>query len=202
MHTDLRAQFSPSGQRERINRLVRLSGSRLLSGLDRFYLQQRVRHFMGNGLALYRANVDCRTPFLDRDWCSAIAALPRHWKIGANWHRYAIWRNWPQLLDFPEERVGNRMARRAPASYWLPLGRRPDVVPYARYGEWFGSPLIVNAVREHSRGLADLVDLRVVERILHEHEQSSNRVRAVGVLLSLGIWRELVGLASGAESGS
>lgn len=68
-----------------------------LNRLDIFYTKERVRHFIGNGLALYNDYCDTRSPFLDAQWIKSIAQLPRHWKISSRFHEYIINNNFPKL---------------------------------------------------------------------------------------------------------
>lgn len=111
---------------DEIARLVEGPGDGL-AHLDRFFSVQRVRHFHGNGLALYRTNIPTVSPFLDSRWIRAAARMPRVERMGCNFHRLVIERNLPRLLEYPTpfEPV---MYRRAPAGYWL--RRKPPVVSY------------------------------------------------------------------------
>jgi len=84
-------------------RVAHLSGhaTHVLDALDRFYSTQRVRHFIGNGLALYAASGRPRSPFLDWRWIEAAAALPREDKLEARHHRDLLHRLYPALSRFP-----------------------------------------------------------------------------------------------------
>ncbi len=106
-------------RRERIAaRLSALAGSgRLLDRLDRFYATHRVRHFIGNGMALYNAVAPTRSPFLDTRWIQAVARLPRASKLGGAFHRAAINANAAGLLEFPAG-AEERLARRPPRLGW------------------------------------------------------------------------------------
>jgi multiple sugar transport system substrate-binding protein len=59
---------TPEGQRASIEPLVAACAGKLFPGLDRFYLRERVRQFIGNGIALYEATTPTITPMLDREW--------------------------------------------------------------------------------------------------------------------------------------
>jgi hypothetical protein len=56
------------------------------SELDAFYAEQRVRHFIGAGLACYSSYSSPRSPFLDPNWIRSIAGLRRHLKCGNLFH--------------------------------------------------------------------------------------------------------------------
>jgi len=72
-----------------------------MDALDYFYATQRVRHFIGNGFALYASASRPMSPFLDHRWMSAVAALRREQKLGEAFHREAIGRFAPQLMTVP-----------------------------------------------------------------------------------------------------
>jgi hypothetical protein len=61
-----------------------------LACLDAFYAIERVRHFIGAGLACYAAFCKPRSPFLDGAWMKSIAALARENKQADRYHRAAI----------------------------------------------------------------------------------------------------------------
>ena len=69
--------------------------------LDEFYLRERVRSFISNGLALVSDVCRPRTPFLDSDWINAVRQLPRQFRLGSRWHRLVLKTLCPTLLNFP-----------------------------------------------------------------------------------------------------
>jgi asparagine synthase (glutamine-hydrolysing) len=102
----------------------------LLDALDRFYVTQRVRHFIGAGLKLYSAHTHPVSPFLDARWIRPVARLARRWKLGSRYHREVIARNCSELLKFPT--VGTSpMGRHARPGYWLRKGSAVGYSPYA-----------------------------------------------------------------------
>jgi asparagine synthase (glutamine-hydrolysing) len=74
-----------------------------LPGLTRYYFEQRVPNFYANGIKMYMDSSQWRSPFHSRRWIDQIWNLPASWKLGSNWHRFAIAKNMPKLLEFPEE---------------------------------------------------------------------------------------------------
>jgi asparagine synthase len=127
-------------------RLTRLSGpgTSALERLDRFYATERVPNFIGNGLALYAASGEPRSPFLDARWLSAARRLRRREKLGSNYHRSVISRNEERLMRYPIQ--GESPVReRAPAGYWRGHEAEDD---YHAFGRFARSPEVVELVRE------------------------------------------------------
>jgi hypothetical protein len=75
-----------------------------VAALDTFYATERVRHFIGSGLACYGQFSRPRSPFLDLDWMKPIAALRRDIKEQNRYHLAAIKHFAPALLDVPFNR--------------------------------------------------------------------------------------------------
>jgi hypothetical protein len=174
--------------------VARLAGARpggsLLRQLDHFYLEERVRHFIANGLTLYGLSARWVAPFLCPAWVAEADKLPRRWKLGSNWHRYAIARLCPELLDFPEEKVAPTMARKHPPLYWLPSRRRQQVVPYADYKAVFADERVLSVLLDHAPDIGDLIDERFVRDLVREHRTNGGmRQRAISILLGLSVWR-------------
>ena len=63
--------------------------SSFLPALDTFYATERVRHFIGSGIACYAEFTRPRSPFLDRSWMRSVAAVKRQWKEDDRYHRMA-----------------------------------------------------------------------------------------------------------------
>jgi asparagine synthase (glutamine-hydrolysing) len=142
--------------------------------LDAFYTMQRVRHFIGLGLALYSAHGAPRSPFLDARWLRAIARLPRVERLGCNYHRRAIATFDRRLLFFPVGEDGP-MEPRAPFFYHL---NKAKAVTYSAFDRVLEDPRVVDILAE-SRSLDDLVPRAV--RI----DAARAKSPAVEVLLTL-----------------
>jgi hypothetical protein len=151
-----------------------------LEALDCFYAKERVRHFIGNGLALYAQHCAPRSPFLDARWLRAVAALPRKDRLGSNYHRQAIATLWPRLLEFPMG-LEPSLARRAPALYYA---RRANVVSYSPFAEVAADPKTRELIIEAS-GLDELLSR-------HERAAAVERYPAsIELLLTLAIASDL-----------
>jgi hypothetical protein len=148
--------------------------------LDCFYATERVRHFIGNGLALYAQHGAPRSPFLDARWIGAVACLPRAERLGSNHHRRAIGALWPGLMVFPVGRDGP-IERRAAPLYYL-RGRKP--IGYSSFGEVLGDP----------RTREIIVESNDLDEILPRADRAAavqNRSPAVELLLTLAFAAEL-----------
>ncbi|QIZ71176.1 hypothetical protein [Oxynema aestuarii] len=188
---ELGQQLDETGRRDRVQHLIDLSYHQFLPGLDRFYLEQRVKNFMGNGLTLYGANIGWRAPFLSQNWVNTIWHLSRIWKLGSHWHRFAIQKNCAQLLAFPEEGKSLKMSAKPPLFYWKRNHQYP-VIPYANYAEWFATPTIADFVRDRAQMLSDIIDSKIVDAIVEEHQKQQNRTPAIAFLVSTIFWKDLL----------
>lgn len=115
--------LSPGGLKDAINYSQEVAalgsegGGDGMQVLDRFYAAQRVRHFIGNGLALYAQHGRPVSPFLDARWIKAVGQLDRTAKLGSNYHRRIIERNAPELLAHHVGGQGSMQVRARPG-YW------------------------------------------------------------------------------------
>lgn len=187
MCESLSEQISPNGIKKRALRNANLSGGEFLSGFTRYYLEQRVPHFYANGISMYNDSTLWRSPFHNIDWLRKIWCLSDNWKLGSNWHRLAIKRNYPELLGFPEEKgfSRKRMLRRAPILYWLPMMQRNKYKNYDMSKDWYQDRKVRELILDNSVHLDSIVDKRLCETILDEHIQSKNRTRAISFILTM-----------------
>lgn len=188
LHPELQKFLDRNGQRERVERIVGLCPGGLLNGLDRFYLGQRVRNFISNGLRLYGLHAQVRTPFLSREWVSAVWNLPRGWKLGSNWHRYAIRQNEARLMEFPEKGRAGPTVEQAPTLYWWPWRKRTPVKGYVDCPSWFRAPDIGNFLRANAHHIEELLPAATVDAIVREHERGGDRTRTLAFLLTMSFW--------------
>lgn len=71
--------------------------------IDTFYLRERVRNFISNGIELYSDVAAVRLPFLQREWIEAVRSLSRSTRLNCRWHKFAIGKLCRALLDFPTD---------------------------------------------------------------------------------------------------
>ena len=147
-----------------------------LNSLDQFYATQRVRHFIGNGLALYSGfNTTC-SPFLDQRFLRAASSLPRHWKLNSRMHRALIKNLEPRLLDFPVAEDGISMKHLERSAYWM---RSPAVKGYS----------VFKAVFTQGDGRDILADSPHLDRFLNREARlwvvDQGKGGIAGTLLSL-----------------
>lgn len=72
---------------------------------NHFYSKQRVRHFIGNGIAMYQSVLPVKLPFLDERFISKAAALPQQYKFNSYLHKKAIQKFYPKLLNYPTDEL-------------------------------------------------------------------------------------------------
>ncbi|MCS5692529.1 asparagine synthase-related protein [Cyanobium sp. FGCU-6] len=195
---ELSRELDSGGIQRRARRLSGFCHHRFLQGLTRYYFEQRVPNFYANGIAMYRSSSAWRSPFHSRAWIEAVWNLPERWKLGSNWHRFAIARNCPDLLDFSEEKGFDRrrMLRRAPPLYWTPLIQRATYVTYDQSATWYRQPLLQDFLRDHFPLIDDLVDPALAARIADSHCSGMDRTRTLAHLLTLIRWRQVLSEAA------
>ena len=151
-------------------------GDGWLDALDEFYTWQRVRHFIGNGLALYNAVIPTRSPFLDVRFLSIARNMPRRLKLCNRFHRHAIAVNEPRLLEFPVDDGNVAMANEAIPFYWL---RTAPVTGYSVFAE----------AADSKEGRAIIIESKHLDRFLDRRSRESvarNQMRSLaGLLISL-----------------
>jgi hypothetical protein len=169
----------------RAERLAALSCGSLLSGLDRFYTEQRVSQFIAQGMALIDASATAVAPMLDREWMAQAWHLPRRWKLDSRWHRYAIGKLCPELLAFDEEKTGLPMRSTPRALYWLPARNRPAPAPYADYRRVLESAEVRHFLAHSGEWLEPVAGRELVASVFGAGVKPGDGVRAGSFLLSL-----------------
>ncbi len=151
-------------------------GNGWLESLDDFYAYQRVRHFIGNGLALYNAVIPTRSPFLDYRFLSIARCMPRSWKLCSRFHRFAILANEPRLGDFPVDDFETPMRDVDTLFYWL---RRSPRVGYSIFAQ----------AADSEEGRAVIIESPHLDRFLDRssrEEVVKNKIRSLaGLLIAL-----------------
>jgi hypothetical protein len=184
---ELGKEVSREGVKKRAIRNAFLSKGEFLSGGSRYYLEQRIPHFYANGISMYNDTSSWRSPFHNIKWLETIWNLSDQWKLGSNWHRLTIKRNYPELLSFPEEKglSKNRMLSKAPPLYWLPTMQRLKYKSYDMSAEWYADNRIKEIILDNSSFLDELIERRLCEAILKQHLSSRSRTRAISFLLTI-----------------
>lgn len=185
---DFRNEFLIKGRQRRHTRLLGFCPYPLLDSLDYFYLTQRVRNFMGNGMRLYSANGVWRAPFLNHDWVESIWNLERFWKLGKRWHRYAIQKNYPALMNFPSEENQNVLHSSPEMGYWL-RKKAGHFFPYADCSRIFGEKTIKSWILDNASQIDDIMNRNLVEKIM---KNSGERIREVSFLFNIITWAQQI----------
>ncbi len=191
MNPELVQEFSEDSQNHRIKRLIELSHDQLLGGLERFYLEQRVQNFMGNGMKLYSENINWRVPFMNQDWVREIWNLNRTWRLGNNWHRYAIKKTYPQLMNFPEQgEFSSKMRSTAPLFYWREKRRKAPIVSYAKYPQWFQQDFVRDFILDQTGLLSNLIAPEAIYSIIEDHKKTGKRLTTMAFLVTQIFWHQ------------
>lgn len=187
INSKLVEKINITGQKIRALRNTRLARGDFLSGGTRFYLEQRVPNFYANGIRMYNDTSLWRSPFHNLEWLRIIWNLCDNWKLGSNWHRLAIRRNFPALLDFPEEKGfrTSKMLERAPLLYWTPMVQRVKYSSYDMSSEWYSSNTLQSFMIDNSEFISEFIDKKLLVSILHEHKKSKSRTKTISFMLTL-----------------
>jgi len=192
LNSQFAEQLYPQGTNIRADKLVSYCKQQFLPGLTRYYFEQRVPNFYANGIKMYMDSSQWRSPFHSRRWIDQIWNLPASWKLGSNWHRFAIVKNMPKLLEFPEENglMSNRMLKKAPPLYWTSLMRRTPYISYDLSSEWYRDPRLQEFIYSNRQSIDDLIDPALVASILVNHKSGDDRTRTLAFLLTMIYWKQ------------
>jgi hypothetical protein len=159
---------------------------------DEFFRRERIPAFHANGYALYTANCRVRTAFLSPEWYNAVRQMPRTMKLGSRWHRYAIGRLCPKLLDFPTNDSGVPMGANVPFTYWLGLSGygAGATIPYGP--EYLQSEDFFEMLAAALPHVADLFDARPTLDFVRKVRTLPGGQRSVSVIAALAFWMEAV----------
>ena len=188
---ELRREIQDSGIQQRALKNSLLTKGGVLSGGSRYYLEQRVPNFYANGISMYNDTTQWRSPFHNTKWLKEVWNLSENWKLGSNWHRLAIQRNCPRLLEFPEEKgfSRDRMLKKAPPLYWLPIMQRLKYKSYDLSGGWYKQEELRSFVMDNSDLLNVFCSRDLIEDIFKEHHTGSSRIRAISFFLTMVYFR-------------
>lgn len=102
-------KFAPFEMAKKAHIDDRWCTQKFLPAMDAFYAEQRVRHFIGAGLACYATFGSPRSPFLDGNWMRAITALSRDFKQGNLYHSTCTKKLNPALSKCEYNRLPNKV---------------------------------------------------------------------------------------------
>jgi hypothetical protein len=166
---------------------------RFVSRSDAFVLEQRRRGFQACGLKLMDTGFSPYSAFMRKNWIDTGWTLDLSWRLGSRWHRYAVERLYPKLLEFPEEKEADRMLRRQRPLAWVPyfnrIYARPKPVHYMDYSQLLKRREIVGLLQDHSNELEDFLPRTVLSGIIDEQLKTGSRTRLVTNLIGMAVWR-------------
>lgn len=191
---ELKNQIDAKGTLCRARRNAKLASGEFLSGGTKYYLEQRVPNFYANGIRMYNDTSQWRSPFHNLEWLKIIWSLSDNWKLGSNWHRLAIKRNYPALLEFPEEKglSRSRMLSKAPPLYWTSPVQRLKYDTYDLSETWYCKEEVQSFILDNHRELDDLIDRRLCEEILKEHKRYQTRTKAISFILTVLYFKKAI----------
>lgn len=184
---DLSNQLNNKGLETRAKKNAKIARGGVLCGGTRYYLEQRVPNFYANGVTMYNDTTRWRSPFHNIEWLRIVWNLHENWKLGSNWHRLAIRKNCPSLLNFTEEKgfLKGKMLGKAPPLYWSPVMQRVKYKSYDLSKEWYKERVIQDFIIDCYSYLDDLCERKLVEKVLKDHMNGDQRVRAISFLLTM-----------------
>lgn len=160
---------------------------------DAFVLEQRRRVFQACGLKLMSLSFSPYSPYMRKSWIDAAWELGLSWRLGSRWHRFAVERLCPALLEFPEEKEANRMLLRQRPLAWAPylkeIYRRPNAVPYMDYTDMLRRKDVVGLLHDHASELEDFIPRAVVGDIVDEQLRTGSRGKLFAILTGMALWR-------------
>ena len=166
--------------RSQMNKVF-IKGLRFGDGLDRFYTSERVRNFIGLGLALYRSEFTTMSPFLDARFICYAANLKRHDKLANRMHKSVIEQLKPKLLDFPTDESGFPMSSAVKPLYFM---EKKSVKKYQRHQDAQTLPQVKSWARQ---GFAELIETNKFEPDLKLQTEAEkwNLAISIGVVLEV-----------------
>lgn len=181
---DLAEQFGAEANEGRIARLEVSTGCRGMK-FDQVFLNQYSRNKTGKDLAAISFFAQWRAPFFSKVWMELVQRLPRVLKLGSWYHRKAIFRLIPGLLNFPEERRPLMATSRWPGwGYWLTSTSRMTVNHFFDQSIYEDRNLLDFAA-SCLTSLSDLIDIRLLNALRY---RKSDR-RLFFQLASLALWK-------------
>ncbi len=164
--------------------------------LDEFYLRERVRGFISNGLALVSDVCRPRTPFLDSEWINAVRRLPRRFRLADRWHRFALETLCPRLLNFPVDDTTRPLGSGPRIRNRLGAAGHGPTTPYVDYDGLFRGQGFLDYLFQAIGLIETVIEPKAARQWVGECLLSSDRQRAtrsLAYLATLGSWMEVVG---------
>ncbi len=164
--------------------------------LDEFYLRERVRSFISNGLALVSDVCRPRTPFLDSEWINAVRQLPRRFRLADRWHRLALETLCPTLLNFPIDDTTRPMGSRPRIRNWLGGAGHGPTTHYVDYDSLFRSRDFLDYLFKTIGLIETVIEPEKARHWIRKCLSFSDRqatTRSLAYLATLVSWMEAVG---------
>ena len=183
------------GREELLAAITKGYGLPFAEALDEFYLRERVRSFISNGLALVSDVCRPRTPFLDSEWINAVRRLPRRFRLTDRWHRFALETLCPRLLNFPVDDTTRPMGSRPRIGNWLGAAGHGPTTHYVDYDSLFRSRDFLDYLFKTIGLIETVIEPEKAYRWIRKCLLFSDRqaaTRSLAYLATLGSWMEAV----------
>ena len=183
------------GREELLAAITKGYGLPFAEALDEFYLRERVRSFISNGLALVSDVCRPRTPFLDSEWINAVRRLPRRFRLTDRWHRFALETLCPRLLNFPVDDTTRPMGSRPRIGNWLGGAGHGPTTHYVDYDSLFRSRDFLDYLFKTIGLIETVIEPEKAYRWIRKCLLFSDRqaaTRSLAYLATLGSWMEAV----------
>ncbi|MFI7241653.1 hypothetical protein [Streptomyces qinglanensis] len=188
---ELREALRPEAMMQRIRAALPADALRgtLLDASEAFFRTQYGHRKIAANLAAIGAFARWRVPLFAPDWSDTVQALPRGWKLGDRWHRWAVGLLCPALLRYPEERYGATTSRRPPLRYWFRGPAPPNTPFYVDQAPLrTRSELLASLADTDASALAPLLDPALVGELVRAQTGTSARPHLCFALSALAAW--------------
>ena len=185
LHPSLQEEFSNFAEKFRFERMLSFSDSNILDKLDSFFITSYTRNKTGMDISALENHVSWFAPFCSILWVKSVQNLPRSWKLGSRFHRFAIKELCPKLLSFPEEGKGDEMLLNPNFLYWA---KKKAVVPFFN-DKHLEDIQVQELMQKGIRNLEDILSAEAINLLL-KAESIQTKILAyqlapVGLFMSL-----------------
>ena len=187
---EFQAEFSKNAEKIRFQRMMSFSNSNTLEKLDSFFINSYTRNKTGMDISALSKHTSWIAPLCSSAWIKSLENLPRNWKLGSKFHRFAINELFPQLLSFPEEGAGEKITLNPKYLYWA---RKKSVIPFYNI-KVLNTPEVEALINKGIANLEDIMSKTAINLLL---EKKSLKLKLLGYKLApIGLFKDLINNSS------